>query len=413
MKIASVLVLASFIATAAGAATTPVTLAKVNDEAVTGADVLAEFVKLHGGHAKFLGGEVEARAFLDKVIDRKLLIQEAYRLGLDQQEDVRKAIDEFEETKAVEYLLRTEIDEKAVPSDVEIKRAWETNTSLVYEMRLIEAPTREEAAAAYLEVLEGKSFEDVARACSTGSSRIYGGKLPLVGWGSLDPSVEAVAFSLEPGDTAPPVRSASGWAVVKMEEIHPVERPEFDKAKMRIEGILKKRKLDERRKAYSEYLVAKYHASPTPLGRSLPSLADALQNTPGAPVETWDGGALTVRNFVSKKELEGLSRLPESRGEDHLAQLLQKTVNDALTRREAKERGIAKTPEIADEVTRRRETLMEGVLYADYVLKDLTVTDDEARADFFKHAADWTTPERRRVAHILVKTRDEAVAAKK
>jgi hypothetical protein len=32
--------------------------------------VLAEFVKIHGG-TRSPGGEVEARAFLDRVIDRK------------------------------------------------------------------------------------------------------------------------------------------------------------------------------------------------------------------------------------------------------------------------------------------------------------------------------------------------------
>lgn len=414
MKLVSILVLTGLTAALAGASAKPaVSLAKVNGESVTSADVLAEFVKLHGGHAKFLGGESEARAFLEKVIDRKLLIQEAYRLGLDRQDDIRKAIDEFEEKKAVDYLLRTEIEEKAVPTEAEIKDAWEKNTSIVYELRLIEAPTREEATAVYLDVLEGKSFEGVARSCSTLSSRMYGGKLPLVGWGSLDPAVEAAAFALEPGDTSPPVKSATGWDVARMEEIHPVERPEFDKAKMRIEGILRKRKLEERRAAYSAYLAAKYHASPAALELSVPALARALDKDGNIPVETWDGGGLPVKEFVTTKELVGLGRMPAGRAEEHLEQLRKKTVNEALARREAKERGIANMPEVADEVTRRREELMEAALYADYVLKDLKVTDEDVRADFDKHASEWTTPERRRVSHILVKTKDEAEAIKK
>lgn len=412
MRIPSIgiaLVAAAGFASAAG----PVSLAKVNDEAVTGGDVLAEFVKLHGGHAKFLGGEVEARAFLDKVIDRKLLLQEAYRLGLDQQEDIKKSVDGFEETKALENLLKTEIEDKAVPTEAEIRDAWTRSTSVLYEMREITVPTREEADGVYVALLRGADFDATARACSVSPSRIYGGKLPLIGWGAFDPAVEDAAFALAPGDTAPPVKSGSGWEIIRMEDIHPVERPDFDKAKMKIEGILKKRKLEARRREFSDYLFSKFHGKATEVVRSPAALAEALEKAPDSAAATWEGGALAVKDFVSKSDLDLLARVPPSRAEEHVAQLLRQTVNDRLARREAKERKIEAVPAVADEVTRRREDLMEGALYADYVLKDVAVTDADARADFDAHRKDWTTPERRRVSHVLVKTREEALAAKK
>jgi parvulin-like peptidyl-prolyl isomerase len=412
MKSRSIVLLAVLTA-ATVSATAPASLANINGEPVTGPEVLAEFVKIHGGHAKFLGGEVEARKFLDKVIDRKLLVQEAYRLGLDQQDDIRKAIDEYRDSKALAYLLRTEIDEKSIPSKDEVRTAWERNTSTVYELRIIEVPAREEAQAVYLATLAGDDFESLARACSVAASRIYGGKLPLVGWGSLDPALEAVAFSLEPGDTAPPVKTASGWVVARMEAIHPVERPEFEKAKERIEGILKKRKLDARRREYSSYLFAKYHARETGVAGSLTSLTEVLATAPEAAAETWDGGALAVKEFVSKQDLQPLKTIPPSTAEEQLQQLLRQTVNDALARREAKDRRIAEVPEVAGDAKGHLEDLMERALYADYILKALTVSDDEARAFFEKNSARWTTPKRWRVAHILAKTRNEASKIRK
>ena len=41
------------------------------------------------------------------------------------------------------------------------------------------------------------------------------------------------------------------------------------------------------------------------------------------------------------------------------------------------------------------------------------VTDADVKADFEAHKSAWTAPERRRVAHILVKTRAEALEIKK
>jgi len=407
--LASILLLSS--GTAPAAPSLPV--ARVNGEPITGAEVIAQFTKLHGGHAKFLGGDVEARKFLERVIDRRLLIQEAYRLGLDQQEDIRKASEDFRDGKTLEYLIRTEIDDKAIPTKGEIREAWERNTLALYELRILEVPTREEADSVYLQILSGADFESLARSCSIAPSRIYGGKLPLIGWGSLDPALEAAAFFLEPGDTAPPVKTASGWDIARMEEIHPVERPDFDKAKVKVEAILKQRKLEARKSEYSSYLFSKYHAHATPIAGSFSALTNALSKEPESAVEAWDGGALAVKDFVSKQDLESLARVPPSRAEEHVQQLLRQTVNDALARREAKERRISDVPSVALDVKEHLEELMEQVLYADYILKDLSVSDEEAKADFENHRSEWTTPERRRVAHILVKTKEEALAIQK
>ena len=409
---AFILLLGAAVSGAAAPAASP-SVARVNGEPITGAEVLAEFTKLHGGHAKFLGGDSEARQFLERVIDKALLIQEAYRLGLDQQDDIRKASEESRDARALEYLLRTEIDEKAKPTPDAIREAWERNTSTLYELRVVEVPTREDADAIYLELLSGGDFDSLARSCSIAASRIYGGKLPLVGWGSLDSALEAAALSLEPGDTSPPVKASSGWNIVRMEAIRPVERPAFEKAKEKIESILKVRATAARKIEYSAYLFAKYHAASTDAGRSLAALNDALARAPDSPVETWDGGSLSVSDFVSKEDLSSLARIPPSRADEHVQQLLRQTVNDALARREAKERRIGDVPEVAVVVKEHREELMEGALYADYILKDLEVTDEEARGFFEKHRAEWSTPEQRRVAQILVKTREAALQIRK
>ena len=80
--LAALLFLAFFSPAALPAAPPPdPVLARVGDEPVTATQLEREFTDRHAGHARFLGGESEVREFLDKVIDRRLLLQEAYRLG--------------------------------------------------------------------------------------------------------------------------------------------------------------------------------------------------------------------------------------------------------------------------------------------------------------------------------------------
>src|SRR5205814_1872549 len=121
-----------------------------------------EFVRLHGGHAKFLAGESEIRSFLARMIDRRLLVQEAYRVGLDDLPQIRDACRDFAEDKAVEALLRTEIDRRAEVSEAEIRLAWERHTSDLYEVRQIVLPGREAAEDAFQQILAGADFERLA-----------------------------------------------------------------------------------------------------------------------------------------------------------------------------------------------------------------------------------------------------------
>src|SRR6476619_4418482 len=80
-------------------------LAQVNGDPITVHDLLDAFTSRHGGHAKFLGGHAEAREFLNLIIDDRLFLQEAYNLGLDQDETVREVVDDYAKTKASEALV--------------------------------------------------------------------------------------------------------------------------------------------------------------------------------------------------------------------------------------------------------------------------------------------------------------------
>ena len=102
------------------------------------------FSDRHSGHAKFLGGNAEAREFLKIVIDDKLLVQEAYELGLDSNPTILQLASELEQKRTEAYLIKTEIDDKAKPSPEEIKKIWETLT-FVYQVRQIAVDTKQEA----------------------------------------------------------------------------------------------------------------------------------------------------------------------------------------------------------------------------------------------------------------------------
>jgi len=359
------------------------TLAKVNGEAVTSTDVVNLFSDRHSGHAKFLGGNAEAREFLKIVIDDRLLVQEAYALGLDQSPDVQRLASELEAKRSEEYLIRQEIDEKAKPSKADVKKVWD-EVDFVYQVRQIAVDTKQEAEEIRNAILQGTDIELFARDCSRVASRTHGGH-QIVTWGEMEPAWERVVFALQPGEISPVMATKNGYEVVLVENRVEFERPPLEKVFERIEGVLLQRRLEERKQQFSDELWSKYHVV------VLPVAPDAAPDT---VVATWDGGGKLLLKDAGKKNE------------------LRPTINAPLVALEAKARNIAATPAIADEVRKYREYLIEGVLFRDHIFKELAITDDENRRYYDEHKSEFVAPEERKVSQILSSSEKGALAVR-
>ena len=145
-------------------------LARVNDETVTVQDLLDQFNSRHSGHSKFLGGDAEARKFLKVVIDDRLLVQEAWAVGIGEEPEAQKYIRAYEDAKAAEYYVTKEITEKALAPPAEVRAIWETSLGTVTHARHIVTATAPEAEQIRAAVMVGADFETLARECSLAPS---------------------------------------------------------------------------------------------------------------------------------------------------------------------------------------------------------------------------------------------------
>lgn len=399
--------------TGCAATAPPGSLATVNSEAVTPADIKWEFVSRHGGHAKFLGGEVEARKFLDIVVDRRLLLQEAYRIGLQDEPRIKASADERLDHKLIDHFVKTEVENKAKPTEAELKAAFEARTGEVLQVRQIVVETHEEAEDLRKQVLATGDFERFARECSLAPSKMYGGRLSSLAWGTMDAAWDEKVFALEEGAVAPVLRGREGYEVVQLEERTLVPFPEYDKAKSKLEGVLKKRKTAELQKGLTEFLWKKYHGKLVLLDTSVGAVADAYRAAPDGLAATWDGGSLTVKDVTAAIDPRMLVQMPKEHAAERIRRVIEESANGRLVLLEAKARGMEKAPEVAEDVKRHRESLMEEELYATVMLKDVRVTDEDVKSYFDVHQKELTAPEKRRVAHLIAGTKEEAEGLKK
>jgi parvulin-like peptidyl-prolyl isomerase len=378
-------------------------LATVNGDVITVQDLVDQFTKRHGGHAKFLGGEMEARTFLNILIEERLFIQEAYNIGLDQDPKVDEAVAEFERAKASELLIRKEIDEKAAPTPAEVRATWESSLNFLMQVRRIAVDTKEDADGIRSAILHGADVDALARDCSRDDSRAHGG-LMRVNWGQFDAEWERAVFPLQPGEISPVITTPNGYEVVVVEDRIDTARPEFEKLASQIESVLRQRRTEDRKREFSDELWRKHHVALQPFDLRAP--LDTV-------IATWDdGGKLTLGDAFTKEELRNLAAFPPVPAQRAIDARVRATINDPLVTAEAKERKLAQTPEIARAVAKVRETMMESTLFKQHILKDVTLSDAEIRAYYDAHRSEFREPEQRHVAHILLATEAEAKAVR-
>ena len=373
-------------------------LATVNGEAITVQELVAAFSARHSGHAKFLGGYGEARSFLNIMVDEKLFIQEAYNVGLDRDETVQRLVTAREQEKMNARLIHDEIDERSKVSPDEVKAVWKDSLNGFLYVRQIAVETRTEAEEIRTAIIHGADFEELARSCSKVESRTHGGHL-LVNWGQFGPEWERVVFALKTGEVSPVIETDDGYEIVIVDDRLDATPPPFEKVSSQIEAALSRRRVEARKRAFSDELFAKYHVTLSPIDRTAPD----------SVVATWDGGGkLLLRDAVTDRELQMWKQLPPRRAQYEMESRIRATVNEPIVTLEARARKLNELPEIAGLVAKYREVAMESALFKGHVLKDVTLSDEEIAKYYNEHKNEFVEPEQRHVAHILLSTEKEA-----
>jgi parvulin-like peptidyl-prolyl isomerase len=247
-------------------------LAQVNQELITLHEFNQEFKEV------ILDTDTEAKgtslkdlkqACLNQVIERKILVQEARRLGIRvSQEELNQAIVEIkmdypgegfgeklnlkgmtlqewkvrlEEKLLAEKMIRSalryrgEIDEKEVLEYYEAQRSSFQLHQKVRARQIVVADG-EEAIQILKRLKKGQSFEKVAAEKSLGPEKVDGGDLGYFSRGERPEEFDRV-FEMEVGTISEVIKSPYGYHIFKLEERIEARQIPFEEAKS---GIIQK-----------------------------------------------------------------------------------------------------------------------------------------------------------------------------
>jgi parvulin-like peptidyl-prolyl isomerase len=391
-------------------------LAWVNGESVTVLDLQEGFETSHRGHTTLLAGAGAIREFLEKTIDRRLLVQEAQRIGLDGDPGIRRAVDTRTAELARELLYK---DEVAQPQDITDKAIQEAYDKMAqrYRVRHILTYTREDADRATARVRGGEAFGIVAAEVSVAATAGKGGDLGFITWGQLDPLLDEVMEGMQPGDLRGPIETDQGWNVLLLEERRPwTERSDEAKQKSRIKMTLSRRAMLQRSREYYDELRKRWGVQVFEQTLSQKAFFGTDTGGPDAgqakQIVVAKAGADTISlaDLRARLNLEALRQHPWPFALKRIREILDETIFASLLKQEALRRGYAKKLEVVREAHKLENALLLGRLLGTVILPRVQVTDGDVRAFYDQNPRLFTQPEAARVGVIALESEQDAEA---
>lgn len=232
-------------------------LAKVGNATITQADYDREFQALPDYAQQLFVDEQGKEKFLNEIINKEILYQEALKKGLDKTPDYQKKLEEFKKLTLVSGLFEKEIMSKAKVSDQDVKEYYEkhkedfTPTTQIRASHVL-VKTEDEAKKVLERLKKGEKFGDVAKAVSIDSgSAKNGGDLGYFSKGQMVPEFERAAASLDAGQVSIPVKTQFGYHIIKVTDKKKGAVIEFEKIKDMVSQRLSGEKQKE---AFDQYL---------------------------------------------------------------------------------------------------------------------------------------------------------------
>ena len=239
-------------------------LATVGNSKITQADLEREIKSLPEFAQKLFEGSAGKEKFLDELIKKELLYQEALKKGLDKNPDYQKKVEDFRKLTLIGQLLEKEIEAKSKVTDQDVKDYYEKHKDELTSVSQIRAShilvkTEDEANKILERIKKGEDFGSLAKKFSidTGSAK-NGGDLGYFSSGQMLPEFETAAIKLKKGEISAPVKTKFGYHIIKVVDKKMGKPLEFEKIKNAISQRIAAEKQKEFFDSYIENLKKTY-----------------------------------------------------------------------------------------------------------------------------------------------------------
>ena len=387
------------------------TVAMINDEPITLDEFNLEVSSLRA--SKSAEGKKDGDSeLLRRLINTKLIIQEARKIGLDELDEVKNMVDVFSRVTLRELLAERQLkDVKADPKEVE-----KIYKESVKEWKIKSVLFEKEDAAKKMEeeIKEGRSFDEVAQKAVSDGTAKGGAESTYMGRKELLPGVAEAVSKMSVGSVSSIIPVGSGFAILKVEDTRYPENPEAKEIAKRQALTLKKRGVLEN---YNNALIKKY----VKLNKKVLDEIDFEAKEPGFQelledkrviAEIQGENPITVGDLtdgVRQQLYHGVERAIESkRLNERKTSVLDEMLYKRVFRKEALRLGIDKTKVYKNRVKEYENSVIFGAFIQKAVRPDIKLKEEELKTYYNDHVKEYTMPEMIKINSLVFAKREFA-----
>ncbi|UVT16368.1 MAG: peptidylprolyl isomerase [Nitrospira sp.] len=233
-------------------------VALVNGRAITQTEFDLRWGELSQATRSRYEKEGGKRRFLDELITRELLMQEARRRGLDQNDAIRDKTQRYKEQLILDELLKDKLQSKVELTQGELASYYESHASelldpLKANVSLMLLPNVYAARDLEAQVNRGGSFAKFAQRYSIDEkTKAKGGDLGPYRKGLVPSEVDSVIHTLKLGMVSAPIKAENGYYLVMLS---PLDETIIQADLATQERLRQELLADKRRKRFDEVIA--------------------------------------------------------------------------------------------------------------------------------------------------------------
>jgi len=209
-------------------------LVEVNEDTLFTTDLEREIINTHSSMATNKRSDYDYRKLVDKLVNDLLIRQEAFALGMHEEDWVQDYLDERESETAIQIYVRDNFKPDLAVSDEKILEYFNKNYSQM-QIRTISIATLEDGKKIRQDINNGASMDSIAQEISLDMYRFRGGLHKIKFWSDIEDVYRLESLKLKDKELSQPFKYRDVYAIMRVESKLPPDTT--DQLEKRTRGI--------------------------------------------------------------------------------------------------------------------------------------------------------------------------------
>jgi parvulin-like peptidyl-prolyl isomerase len=377
-------------------------LAIIDDEPITTEDLEYSLEIAHRVEDLSAARTLDISHYIHKIIDERLVIQEAGRMGMADYPEVREKIQKYLVRESVVLLHDEEVLKKVSVTDDEIMSKYMDDYE-AFTVDIVEVDTEDDAVKILGELEDGAQFAELSKERPSrmrpGAEQGYIFKRKELG-----PAVSGVIAGMQPGDYTDVIKDRDKYVIISLVERKPAEKEGLAAVKNSIEFEIRKQKNTERENEYLAELREKADININEGILSAININGDIEERKkwmhdARPVVDIDGEILKTGAFTAMLTSSTMK-------------IKERTLNSWTERKiidhEALSRHYELKSPLKDKLHRYRNNLLQNEFTRRVIVPRVKISEDEVREYYAGHRREYLKPVKFKLQQITLKNKEEA-----